>query len=132
MIIKSVKNILCLFVGCVSLATGIVGIFLPVLPTTPFLILASFCFLKSSDKLYNKLINNKYLGSYILNYTKYRALKKSTKIKAITMLWLSMIFSIYVTQNFYIAAGLVLTGAFVTVYILSLNTYKMAEENIEQ
>lgn len=58
--------------GFLSLGTGIIGIFIPVLPTTPFLLLAATCFIKSSKKLYQWLIDHRVFGKYIENYIKYR------------------------------------------------------------
>ena len=61
--------------GSVSTFLGIAGIFLPLLPTTPFLLLASWCFVRSSDKLHYKLMNNKYLGPFIKNYKEKKGIK---------------------------------------------------------
>lgn len=54
--------------GTLSLALGILGIFLPLLPTTPFLLLTAALYFKSSPRLYNWLLNQKHLGPYIRNF----------------------------------------------------------------
>jgi len=54
-------------VGTISLVFGVIGIFLPILPTTPFLLLAAACYARSSERFYNKLMNNKWFGNYIKN-----------------------------------------------------------------
>ncbi|NLO20223.1 MAG: DUF454 domain-containing protein, partial [Ignavibacteria bacterium] len=66
--ISDFKKFLLIIAGSFSLILGLIGIVIPILPTTPFLLLSAACFFKSSDKLYNKLISSKYLGSYIKNY----------------------------------------------------------------
>jgi len=83
-------KILYIAAGCISLALGILGIFLPVLPTTPFLLLASFCFYRSSNKLYNCLINHKYLGKYISDFLVDKSLPLRIKIISISFLWISI------------------------------------------
>jgi len=55
-------------VGTISTALGILGIFVPILPTTPFLLLAAACYSRSSQRFYDWLLNNKYFGNYIRNY----------------------------------------------------------------
>ena len=79
-----------IILGFICVALGVLGIFLPVLPTTPFLLLAAWLFAKSSDKLYNKLLENKYVGSYIKNFREHRSIPMPTKILAISMIWVSI------------------------------------------
>ena len=59
---------LLIFLGTISLILGITGIFVPGMPTTPFLLLTAGCYVKSSDKLYNYLIKNKLIGTYISDF----------------------------------------------------------------
>lgn len=65
--------------GGLALAIGVVGVFVPLLPTTPFLLLAAACFFRSSDRLYSWLVNHKWLGSYIRNYREHRAMTRRAK-----------------------------------------------------
>ena len=62
-----VKKRLLFILGFISLILGIVGILLPLLPTTPFLLLSAYCFSRSSEKLNNYILNNKFFGQYIRN-----------------------------------------------------------------
>ena len=126
MIGKSFKKYLLIFVGSSALAIGIVGILLPVLPTTPFLLLASFCYIRSSKRLYNWLINHKIFGSYIYNYLTYRAVKRSVKIGALLFLWLSLLTSIIIFANLYLRIFLVAVGIGVSIHLFTL---KMLEED---
>lgn len=76
--------------GWVSFTLGIVGIFLPVLPTTPFLLLAAFCFAKSSARFYNWLLNHRWFGPSIVSWKKNGTIPRKTKIVALTLLALSI------------------------------------------
>ncbi len=117
------KRILLIIAGSVSVALGVLGIFLPILPTTPFLLLAAACYAKSSDKLYNKLLNNKYLGKYIRNYRERRGIPKKTKIITISFLWLSILFSAFTaTTLLWLRILLFVIAIAVTAHILKLKT----------
>lgn len=77
--------------GTVSLALGIIGIFLPGLPTTPFVLLSAALYAKSSEKLYNWLLNNKFLGPRIKNYQRQKGVPLKGKYKIIAFM-LTMVF----------------------------------------
>ena len=70
--------------GTVSVLLGILGIILPLLPTTPFLLLAAASYAKSSEKFYNWLINNRFFGNYIRNYREGKGIPLRVKISAIS------------------------------------------------
>lgn len=116
----NIKKILLIIAGTLSLVLGTIGIFLPLLPTTPFLLLAAFCYLRSSQRLYDKLINNKRFGPYIKNYMEYKAVSKKAKYSALALLWLSLIVSIILFNNIYIRLLLLCVGIGVSIHILSL------------
>ncbi len=122
----SLKRYLLLLCGSISLALGIIGIFVPVLPTTPFLLLSAFCYLHSSEKLYNWLINHRVFGSYIQNYLKHRAVTLKTKKIAVASVLLSISLSVYLVSNVYVGVVLTLIGIAVIWYLLSLNTISEA------
>ncbi len=69
-----------LAVGHTSICVGVVGIFLPLVPTVPFLLLTAFCYEKGSPRLYQKLIDHKYLGPPILHWKEKRAIPTRVKI----------------------------------------------------
>ena len=111
--------------GTLSLFLGIIGIFLPILPTTPFLLLAAFCYAKSSEKFYYMLLNNRYLGNYIKNYREQKAVPMKIKISSISLLWITILISAFCfIENNIIRGVLILIAAAVTVHILSLKTLK--------
>lgn len=88
------KKILALL-GFISLGLGIIGAFLPLLPTTPFILLSAYLFAKSSDKMYNWLTNHSIFGKLIVDYKKNKIIPVHAKIIAITMLSTSISFSIF-------------------------------------
>jgi hypothetical protein len=73
--------------GFLATGLGIIGIVVPVLPTTPFLLLAAACFIRSSDRFYQWLIKQKLLGSYIKNYREHRSITRRNKVIALVALW---------------------------------------------
>lgn len=113
---------LLIFVGSISLVLGFIGIFLPILPTTPFLLLASFCFIRSSKPLYHWLINHKLFGTYIYNYITYRAVKRGTKIGALIFLWSTLSISILTISSLHLRILLVSVGVAVSIHLFTLKT----------
>ena len=77
--LSHLKRSLFLVCGIISLILGVIGIFLPLLPTTPFVLLAAYCFSKSSEKLHQWLLNHKYLGKIIREWEMYGVIR--TRIK---------------------------------------------------
>ncbi|MES9903893.1 MAG: YbaN family protein [Sedimenticola sp.] len=96
---RQVKKSLLLLAGWVSLATGVVGIFLPLLPTTPFLLLSAWCFSRSSVRLHSWLLNNRYFGGVVKRWEEGRSMERRVKIRAlflvavtfgVTLLWVPL------------------------------------------
>lgn len=116
------KKIFFLILGTAFLSTGAVGIFIPVLPTTPFILAAFFCFTKSSKKAEKWILKNRYLRSYIENYKNKKGVPLDVKIKSIIFLWISLLGSLlfFNQKNLYII--LILVGIVVTVHIFLLKT----------
>jgi uncharacterized protein len=111
--------------GTLSVATGILGIFLPVLPTTPFMLLAAFCYSRSSPRCYQWLLNNRWFGAYIRNYREGRGMPLRVKTLTITALWLTIgATSIYVLTAWWSRALLLAVAAAVTIHLLSIKTFK--------
>lgn len=112
-----------LALGFLLVGIGVLGIFVPLLPTTIFLILASVCFMKSSPKAYEWLKNNKYLGSYVQNYKDKSGLSLVTKISNIIILWISIGFSaFYFTEELYIRLILGAIAVGVTIHLIMIKT----------
>ncbi len=90
----SLKKIIFIFFGVVSFSLGTVGIIIPGLPTTPFMILSSIFFLNSSDKLYTWLTTHEKFGKYVLDFKKGKGITFKTKLYAQSMMLLTMSLSL--------------------------------------
>jgi len=111
--------------GFILIAIGVIGIFLPLLPTTIFLILASICFLKSSPKANEWLRNHKVLGGYIDNYQNKTGLTRNVKIANIITLWTSISLSAFLlTDELYIRIILLVIAIGVTIHLAMIKTKK--------
>jgi uncharacterized membrane protein YbaN (DUF454 family) len=112
--------------GFLFVSIGVVGIFLPLLPTTIFLILASICFLKSSAKANEWLRNHKILGGYIDNYQNKTGLTRKAKIANIITLWISISLSaLLLTQELYVRIILFAIAIGVTIHLVMIKTKKV-------
>lgn len=118
----TIKKYLLIILGSLTLILGVIGIFIPVLPTTPFLLLASFCYLRSSERMYHWLINHKIFGAYIYSYMTYKAIPKKTKIGALIFLWSTLSISILLVTSLHIKIFLVAVGIGVTAHLMTLKT----------
>jgi uncharacterized membrane protein YbaN (DUF454 family) len=120
--------------GTICVVCGAIGIVLPILPTTPFLLAAAACYFKSSPRMHRWLLNNKYFGEYIRNYTEGKGLTVRTKITALTVLWATIVVSIVFALPRLLPIAFVLplqivmvvVAAVVTAYLMRLPTYKKA------
>jgi uncharacterized membrane protein YbaN (DUF454 family) len=107
------------------LGLGILGIFLPLLPTTPFLLLSAACYTRSSDKFYKWLVEHRWLGPYIKNYREGKGIPGKAKIMILTLLWVTISFSvIFMAKAWWLKAILLLIAAGVSWHVLSLNLGK--------
>lgn len=93
---KIIKNSFyrqCVFaVGVISASLGIVGVFLPLLPTTPFMLLAAWCFVRSSDKAHQWLYRQPVIGDALRDWDSNKAISRKAKILAVSMMALSLVF----------------------------------------
>ena len=113
------------FLGSVSLVLGIMGVFLPVLPTTPFLLLAAAMYMRSSQRLYDWLMFHKHLGAYIRNFREHKALPLRVKVVSVTMVWATLLYcAIFVAKEWWMSAIFIAIATGVTVHILSFKTLK--------
>ena len=112
--------------GTISLALGIIGIFIPILPTTPFLLLSAGCYAKGSKRFYQWLMKNRLLGSYIKNYKEKKGIPLKVKIVTILLLWSTMTVSIImIVSNNYIKLILFVIGLSVTIHIITIKTLRI-------
>lgn len=114
-----------ILLGSISLILGIIGIFVPLLPTTPFLLLTAALYFKASPRLYAWLLNQKHLGPYIRNYRENKAIPLRAKIVSLVLMWSTMTYCIFfLIPLIWIKIGLFCVGAGVTYHILSFKTLK--------
>lgn len=123
---QRVLRALLIVAGTISLALGTIGLFLPILPTTPFLLLSAACYMRSSERLHDWLLNNRWFGEYIKNYQSGRGIPMKTKIIALSFLWLAILYStFFVVDEIMIAQiALLIIAAGVSLHLLRLPTFK--------
>ncbi len=122
------KKRLLLIGGTLSLGLGIVGMLVPVLPTTPFLLLTAYCYLRSSERMHAWLMNHRLFGSYIHNYMEYRAISSRARIISLIGLWASLAVSFILVAVPAVRWVLVLVGVGVSVHLLMLKTMPKAAQ----
>ncbi len=108
--------------GWLLLSLAAVGIAIPVLPTTPFVLLAAGCFSASSPKTYRLLLRSRFFGSYIEHYKNGGGVPKAAKVRAIIMLWLLLGISAVFVKAMWIYLLLGAVGAGVTLHLLLIKT----------
>ena len=109
--------------GTISLVLGVIGIFMPVLPTTPFLLLSAALFLKSHRGLYDWLMNHPKLGTYIKSFMEHKSIPLRVKVVSVTMVWLTLLnCAIFVADHWAFRLMFILIAVGVTIHILSYKT----------
>ena len=126
---RNLKKKLYIAFGFLVVALAIIGVFIPSLPTVPFLLVALFCFERSSKKYHDMIMNNKYFGPVLQDYYSGKGLTLSVKIKAILFLSCGMIFSIYKIQNLHARIALAIVWLGVAIHIILLKTKKIKNKS---
>jgi uncharacterized membrane protein YbaN (DUF454 family) len=108
--------------GLISTGLGIAGYIVPVLPGTTFILLAAFCFTRSNEKWYNKLLDSKWFGQTIKDFQEKRGMTKKAKITAICMILTSIGISLYFASNFYVSIFLIVCAIISISLILKQKT----------
>jgi hypothetical protein len=115
--------------GTLSVALAVLGLFLPVLPTTPFLLLAAVCYARSSERFYHWLLTNRWFGAYIRNYREGRGLPLWHKVLAISLLWLTIGYAVlFVAPQWWVKGILLGIAAGVTIHLLKTRTARPGPE----
>jgi uncharacterized membrane protein YbaN (DUF454 family) len=118
---RSVRYLL-LCVGWLSVALGVIGIFLPVLPTTPFLLLAAACFVRSSPRFYLWLVTHPRLGPWIRDYLEGQGIPLKGKVYALLLMWASIALSCYLVPLIWARLFMLTSAVLVSLYILRQKT----------
>ncbi len=111
--------------GCIALALGIVGIVVPVLPTTPFLLLAAACFTRGSKRAYDMLMRNRFLGGYITGYVERRGMTLNAKIWTLALMGTAItVTAVLATDSAVVRVVLALILVGVGAHILAIKTLR--------
>lgn len=120
---RIVRKWLLVSAGMLCVGLGTVGIVVPLLPTTPFLLLAAACFVRSSDRLYNWLTSHRVFGSYIRNYREHRGMTTRARMLTLAVLWAGVSYAaIGVARSLPLRLVLLVIAVSVTVYLMRLRT----------
>ena len=129
--INKSKRILLISIGTFFIGIGIAGIFIPILPTTPFLLIAAALYARSSQKFYNWLINNKIFGRYIKNYREGKGIPLKLKIFTTALLWITIGCSAFFAVDILwvrIILGIIAVG--VTIHIIRIKPKNKSKINL--
>jgi len=119
----SLRKWLLIAAGAIALGLGVTGVFIPLLPTTPFLLLAAACFFRSSDRLYVWLTHHKWFGAYIWHYREYKAITLRAKVVTLLFLWGVIGYTAFgIVTAWWVRALLGVIAVGVTIHILYLKT----------
>jgi len=131
--ISRVKNkalrLLLIFVGWLSVVLGVIGIFLPIMPTTPFLLLAAACFVRTSPKFYQWLVGHPRLGKYLVYYLEGKGIPLKAKVYTIALITISMSITTYIVPVMAVKILLPLVGVLVALYIVRQPTLELSPES---
>ncbi len=120
---EKVKRILFNVLGTIFLGIGCIGIILPILPTTPFLLLAAACYVRGSERMHRWMLGNRVFGAFIRNYLEGKGITPRQKGFSLAFLWVMMTFTIsYLIENSIIRLVLLTIALAVSVHILKLPT----------
>lgn len=109
--------------GSIALVLGIIGIAIPIMPTTPFLLLAAACYLRGSRRMYDWLMGNRWFGTYLLDYMEGRGIPMITKVLTLVVLWSTIGFSmIFITTNPILRVILLVIAVGVTFHLAMVKT----------
>ena len=115
--------------GTVFLVLGAIGIFVPFLPTTPFLLLSAGCYIRGSERMHRWLISNKLFGGYIKNYREGKGISAKGKIFSLTLLWVTILYAVFfVTDVLLFQAIMFIIPFIVSIHIIRVPTYRKKDQ----
>lgn len=124
-----IRKAILIFAGTVCVGLGVLGMFLPLMPTTVFLLMAAYCYSRSSDRFHNWLLSNRWFGSYIKNYRAKKGITLRQKVTTLLTLWASIGISIWLLGGaFWSTLMLAAVAVGVTIHILWIKTHRPETE----
>jgi uncharacterized membrane protein YbaN (DUF454 family) len=120
---KRIKARLLFYTGWIFVVLGFIGVILPLVPTTPFLLVATAIFYKTSPRFYNWILGNRYFGRYIRDFKEKRGIPLRVKIVALLFMWTSLLLStFYLVPLMWVKILMLFIGIAVTVHIMNIKT----------
>lgn len=116
---RKLRTFAYLAAGHAALVVGVIGIFVPLLPTTPFLLIAGFCYERGSPRLHAWLRGHRYVGRYITAWEDRGVIPLRAKIFAVTMIALATAYIVYAAPLIAVKVGMLVVALVVSGYILS-------------
>lgn len=113
-----VKKYALITLGWISVVLGVIGIFLPIMPTTPFILLGAWCFAQSSPRFHQWLRNHNHLGLIVRSWEDGKGIPLKVRNRIIFLLWFSLCFSTFLIQIWWVGLIFFLGGAAVTIYMM--------------
>lgn len=127
---KERRKPLLIVCGTLCVAIGVLGMFLPLLPTTPFLLLAALCYARSSKRFYQWLLTNRLFGEYLRNYREGKGIPLRQKILTLILLWLTIGYAVLsVVSRWWVKLILLGIAAGVTIHLVKIRTFKPERQN---
>jgi len=120
--VKQSANLLLMIIGWLCIVLGVLGIFLPLLPTTVFILLAAYCFSRSSERFHRWMLEHKYFGEILQTYQAGLGMPRKVRRRVLCLLWLSMGVSMWVVGQWWAVLLLSVIGLGVSGYLLQLPT----------
>ena len=121
---EKVKRLLFTILGTLFLGIGCIGLILPILPTTPFLILAAACYVRGSDRIYQWMMRNRLFGEFIKNYLEGKGIKSKQKVVTLAFLWIMILLTtVYMMEHLLLRILLFIIAFTVSIHILKLPTF---------
>ncbi|MBP2170182.1 uncharacterized membrane protein YbaN (DUF454 family) [Erwinia toletana] len=114
------QRILLLVVGWLAIALGTLGVVLPLLPTTPFILLAAWCFARSSPRFHHWLLYRSWFGSYIRHWQQHRALPPKAKGRAIVFIIITFAVSLWLVKIVWLRILLICMLCVLVIFMLRL------------
>lgn len=110
--------------GIIFIILGVIGVFLPVFPTTPFILCAAWCFARSNEALYEWLINHRLFGESIKNWVEGKPIPKKTYHYILLMMWSGLTISSIIVQKTSVSLLLITIGCSVSIYLWTKSAYR--------
>jgi hypothetical protein len=122
---KSLKRQLYIILASIFVGLGALGIFIPLLPTTPFLLLATYFYMNSSKQRLRWLLSNRYLGPYIRSYLSKEGIPLRLKIRTLTLLWVTILYAtFFATDKLHVQIILIIIAISVSIHLILKKTRK--------